>query len=66
MDGLFLKVQGAVAHPHTTLTTHDKVRAAVIFLQLAEELGDPRFSDYVNQTLSELELNLVKYTSSKL
>lgn len=66
MDDFFLKTQRVVAHPHSTLTMHDKVRAGAIFLQLAEELKDPRFSDYVNRTFSETELNLVKFTSSQL
>lgn len=66
MDDIFLKTQKAVAHPHSTLTVHDKVRAGAIFLQLAEELKNPRFSDYVSQTFSETELNLVKLTISRL
>ena len=40
LDELFEVVTSIVAHPHTAITTHDKHRAAKIFLALQDYIGN--------------------------
>ena len=49
---LFNSIVKTVAHPHTTITEHDRVRAAKIFSSLDEYLDCKQF---LNRELSEME-----------
>jgi len=40
IDELFIVVTGIVAHPHTAVTSHDKHRAANIFLALQDYVSN--------------------------
>ncbi len=40
LDELFEVVTSIVAHPHTAITTHDKHRAAKIFIALQDYIGN--------------------------
>lgn len=40
IEGLFDRVTKAIAHPHTTITEHDRERAAKIFLLFDSYLKD--------------------------
>lgn len=42
IEGLFDRVTKAIAHPHTTITEHDRERAASVFL-----LFDPYLKEMV-------------------
>lgn len=61
---LFEKVTRVIAHPHTTITEHDKERAAIVFLLFdsymedaitrSEDFESLLFSKYARRVLDEL------------
>ena len=55
-DQLFERIQRIIAHPHDTLTAHDRCRAAMIINLLFE---DTDAVEYIYSTLTEEELKLV-------
>jgi hypothetical protein len=55
-DQIFKIVQQIIAHPHDTLTVHDRCRAAVIMRYLYD---DDDTVEYIYSTLTKEELKLV-------
>ena len=43
MEELFTTIENIVAHPHITITSHDKQRAAKIFLALQDYVSNYTF-----------------------
>lgn len=52
LGALFNSIVKTVAHPHATITEHDRVRAAKIFSLLGDYLGCEQF---LNRELSDTE-----------
>jgi hypothetical protein len=55
MDELFDTLTRIVAHPHTAITDHDRIRAARAMLALGDygEIG--KFCEYASLTIDTLE-----------
>ena len=56
-DRLFENVQKIVAHPHTTLTAHDRCRAAVLMRYIYD---DDDTVEYIYSTLTQEEFKLIQ------
>ena len=56
-DEIFSFVQKIVAHPHTTITAHDKHRAVILISFLNE---DDELVEYIYSQLTQCECKLIK------
>jgi hypothetical protein len=56
-DEIFSFVQKIVAHPHTTITAHDKHRAVILISFLNE---DDELVEYIYSQLTQDECKLIK------
>ncbi len=62
-DQIFKIVQQIIAHPHDTLTVHDRCRAAVIMRYLYD---DDDTVEYIYSTLTNEKLRLLPETTNIL
>ena len=56
-DEIFSFVQKIVAHPHTTITAHDKHRAVILISFLNE---DDELVEYIYSQITQDECKLIK------
>jgi len=56
-DRIFNRLQKVIAHPHVTITDHDKWRAAILLQLLVE---DQEFVEYIFSQLTEEDFMQLK------
>ena len=56
-DRIFDRVKKVIAHPHVTITDHDKWRAAILLQLLVE---DQEFVEYIFSQLTEDDFKEIK------
>ena len=56
-DQLFKRIQRIIAHPHDTLTAHDRCRAAMIINLLYD---DDDTVEYIYSTLTQEDFKMIK------
>lgn len=54
MDELFNDLTRIIAHPHTTITDHDRARAARVLLVVNEYREIDGFREYADQIINDL------------
>ena len=55
MDELFNELTRVIAHPHTAITDHDRIRAARVLLAVNEYREVGGFYEYANGVIDALE-----------
>jgi hypothetical protein len=54
MDDLFTDLTRIIAHPHTAITDHDRIRAARVMLLLDQHEENVEFREYALWVLDQL------------